>query len=257
MDFNSVTGVITTEALLELERLQREGEASRLAHEHNMEVSEVRWLANLVLEHALASISGKRSLIAGEDAMRMSMRDFLLQKNYDIRVGVPGKDDLIHSLAENGSVHATAVPRQRERENVNSDLLIGRRGQRLELKVATVAGSTNYVKKTVFEDLAYLQRGFGDFPESFPWEGMWKSDRAAELVIFAADKSIALRSKRIAELWGDISRTERVEKMGHDGVTYICVTGKFQPTQTLTLFSKGAETTSKEFVVLAAIPSPR
>jgi hypothetical protein len=35
------------------------------------------------------------------------------------------------------------------------------------------------------------------------------------------------------------------------------VTGEFRATQSLTLFSKGVSVTSTEFVVLAALPSPR
>lgn len=257
MDFDPVSGVITIESMFELERLEREGQRSAAVHDHNMDVDETRWLCNEIVTYVLAEVPKQRSLLSGEDALKMSLRDFLIRRGYGLRIGGPGENDFLHGLTLDGCIEAVEVPRVRERQGVNSDLLVGRRGQRLELKVAAVAGSTNYVKGAVFEDLAYLQRLPFEDADSYPWEGVQRNKRSAELFVFATDKIIALSSPRIRSLWGDITSFDRIETRGADGVTYMCATGGYDPSQVMTFPRKGLPTQASQFVVLTAMPSPR
>jgi hypothetical protein len=256
MEFDS-DGILTPESLFLFEQIQRQGEIASVAHEHNMSVAHVAAMSESIMRHCLNAISLNRDLLVLENALNVSIRRFLKDSGYTIRSGDAGSDDYLHSqTAEGGSV-AKKVPRRRANLHINSDLIVDHDDKRVELKTSAFASPKNGVPDELFDkDLSHIQRQQFEDLETFPWEGVLRNDRAAELALFACDKIVARRSKRLQALVGDISSPARISVAGHDGATYVVETGQYVQTEQLHV-QRARPFVIKDFIVFMALPSRR
>lgn len=256
MEFDS-NGMMTPESLILLEDIRRQEERANVAHEHNMSVADIAALGASIMRHCLDAISLNRDLLVLEGALNISIRTFLKNGGYTIRSGDSGGNDYLHSQTAEGTSVARKVPRRRATLRVNSDLIVDHDDKRVELKTAAFASPKDDVPDELFEkDLFHIQRQELEDLETFPWEGVLRNAREAELALFACDKVLARRSRRLQVLVGDISSSNRIVVAGHDGATYIVETKLYVPAQRLHV-ERARQMVISEFIVFMAIPSRR
>lgn len=256
MEFDE-SGIPTIESLLFLEESERLVERSDKAWRHNLAVQRLNELGEHIAEHCLEAVAIKRSLLTQEGALNVSIVDFLKASGFSTIDGDSNQRDWLHYVDEDGKSVAERVPRKLRNGESICDILVDPHGDRIEIKTSAYATSKNKISSEFFDkDLNYLQRHeFEDF-ETFPWEGVPREHRGAEVAILAVDKPIAVRSKKLKQLVGDISGDETKRISGGDGVTYVVRTGTYAVDQILNVVSARPRKIEK-FVVVVAIPSAR
>lgn len=255
MDFDE-NGMPSIESLILLEELVRDAERANTAHEHNMQRSEIADLGMKILEHCMEKISADRELLAQEGALNSAITSFLCREGNTVRKADSHGNDYLHYMRD-GKRIAERTESVREKSDINSDIITGKNNNRVELKTAAFATAKDKVVPEFFsKDLDYLRRKPFTSMDDFPWEGMLRKDRSAEMAILAADKNIAVHSQKLMALVGDISSDEHIIRPLHDGVTYIIRTGIYKNDQVLHV-QRDNPLKIEKFIVLLALPSVR
>lgn len=255
MDFDE-NGIPSIESLILLEEIIRHEERANIAHEHNMRRSEIADLGIKILEHCMEKISADRELLAQEGALNSTITSFLCKEGNTVRKADSHGNDYLHYMKD-GKRIAERTASFREKSDINSDIIIGRNNNRVELKTAAFATAKDKLVADFFsKDLNYLQRKPFTNMDDYPWEGMLRKDRSAEMAILASDKNIASNSNRLIALIGNISSDENIIRTLHDGVTYIIRTGTYKNDQVLHV-QRDKPLKIEKFIVLLALPSVR
>ncbi|MDN7790004.1 hypothetical protein QZM66_20825 [Burkholderia contaminans] len=256
MDFDE-DGLPTPESLIFIEQIERQAARDAITQQHNKSVQSIRALGESILQHCLRTVSFDRDLLRMEGALNSSIVTFLKRAGFFVRIGDSHRSDYLHGLDDNGKAVAMKVPRERDNPKVVSDVIVERDGERIELKTASFASPKESIPSELFnKDLRHLQRHVLEDLETFPWEGLLRINREAEMAIFVCDKIIAEQSDRFCALVGDLSSSDRVVRRNHDGVTYVIETGFYTPDQQLNVQSS-KPIVVEEFIVLLATPSER
>lgn len=254
MEFDE-NGVITPEALMQLLELERQEVRAVEAHAHNMDVKKIASLGQLIVNHCLSSVAKCRDLLELEGALNIDIARFLKTEGYKIEKRDSRGKKYLRTIADGVQV-AEAAPRSAKSTRVSSDLIVDEQGDRVELKTAAFATSKDSVPDELFDkDLAYIERDpySGDL-ERYSDEGLCRSERQAEFILFVADKKIAQGSPRLCSLVGGFDSDKPVSGKTLNGLTYEIHTGAFEPSEVLEVKRKRT-IRIESFIVLLVYPS--
>lgn len=256
MEFDE-NGLLTPEAILQLEEVERQATRADSDWKHNKDVWCIEEIASNISSHCLSAVADKRSLLTLEGALNVSIFEFLLQSGYKLIKGDSNQKDWLHSIDESGNQVAREIPRAERGHGSTPDFLIYDDHNRLELKTAACATSKNQIPKQFFEkDLKHLQHHELEDLNTYPWEGVPRKHRNAEMAVLVCDLSLTLNNQKIEKLFGPIQDSVRNSVKGHDGVTYVSEVGHYQHSLSIQPMGKASELVEK-FVVLIAFPSLR
>lgn len=256
MEFDE-NGLLTPEAILQLEEIERQAIRANNAWKHNIDVRQIEEIASKIASHCLSAVADKRNLLTQEGALNVSIFEFLVQSGYPIIKGDSNQKDWLHSTDESGGQVATEIPRIERIRGSIPDFLMYNGHNRLELKTAACATSKDQIPKAFFEkDLYHLQRHEFEDQETYPWEGVPRERRNAEIAVLVCDISLALNNQEITDMFGAIQDSGRNSVKGHDGVTYVSEVGNYKSSFALQAMGRDSEPVEK-FVVLIAFPSLR
>jgi hypothetical protein len=254
MEFNS-DGLITSEALAQLLEYERQEGRSAEAHEHNMDVAQIAKLGRRIVDHCLKSVAMNRDLLEQEGALNVDIGRFLKKEGFSIKKLDSHGKQYRRGISE-GSQTAQAIENSTEFTGVISDLIVDERGDRVELKTAAFATPKDKVPIELFKkDLAYLERPTytGDL-ERYPWEGLDRHERLAEMALFVADKKIAQGNSRLRAIVGKIDSNNFKKGATANGLTYEVHTGSYDPSEVLEV-QRSRPMQVKNFIVLLVYPS--
>jgi hypothetical protein len=243
--------------LMELEATERKLHES---YEHNLNQTMCRYYVDLILEHCLNVVSKKRSLLTQEASLGNSIKDFLmLSHQKELRSGSSVNGiDILTSFNSKTQYVSHWTSRIRDDESINTDIIIENGRVRIELKTGALATSKDNVSTELFtKDLPYIQKKPYSSPQDHDFEGKLRKDRQADIVIYVADKEVAMKSKALRKLIPILGEESKIEISSDDGVTYIAIEGDYAKNQKLVLNQHNNKITSTQFICFAAFPSPR
>lgn len=255
MDFDNDSGLINTESLLQLLEIERQANRAHHASQHNVDVSNIRSIAEHIASHCLCAVAKDRSLLLQEGALNSSIFNFLIESGYPIIKGDSRQRDWKYRTDEEGKIVANQIPRTVRKTGVTPDFLMYDDRNRLELKTAAYASSKDKIPSEFFyKDLRHLQRQELEDLETYPWEGVPRTHRNAEIAILVCDLSIAQSSEGIGQLFGQIPDIGKNAVKGREGVTYTFDVGTYETNFNVQPSSENLISIQR-FIVLTAYPS--